>query len=183
MHGTVSRAIELTKSETQTSEEDHPSSTVMSQETCFEAQHDYSEEEEINQQNDETSCDCAVEEEASNQNYAESSYEEMVEENYDENNYDWISEISRPRSYWEEQRQAWYREILDTGSPNEDIQVLLQRYKFCYLNFSIIIRLKIGCLLKKMVLYILNTDLNTIMFAEEQFQHSYPVASVKQWIG
>jgi len=140
----------------------------MSQETCFEAQRDYSEEtseettsitdsnlkekEEINQQNDETSYDCAVEEEGSNQNYAESSYEEMVEENYDENNYDWISEISRPRSYWEERRQAWYREMLDTGSPNEDIQVLLQRYKFCYLIFSILIRLKIGPLLKKMIL-------------------------------
>jgi len=147
VHETVGRAIELTKSETQTSEEDHPSSTVMSQETCFEAQRTHSEEttsitdsnvkekEKINQQYDETSYDCAVEEEGSNQNYAESSYEEMVEESYDENNYDWISEISRPRSYWEERRQAWYREMLDTGSPNEDIQVLLERYKILLSKF------------------------------------------------
>lgn len=87
----------------------------------------------------ETSYGGAVEEEESNQNYADSSYEEMVDEleeidhNYNESNYDWISEISRPRSYWEERRQAWYREMLDTGSPKEDIKELLQRY--IMLNF------------------------------------------------
>ncbi|GAU51433.1 hypothetical protein TSUD_301990 [Trifolium subterraneum] len=146
-HGTASHSIESTqKSVSQTREEDGPSSNVMSQEKCFEAQHDYFKEtaepttsmtdsnanekaeEEKNKQYDETSYDCAIEEEGSDQNYAESCYEEeIVEEIYYENNHDWISEISRPRSFWEEKRQAWYREMLDNGSENEDIQVLLQR--------------------------------------------------------
>jgi hypothetical protein len=133
-HGTASHSFKSTQKS-------------VSQETCFKAQHDYFKEtaeqtasmndsnanekaeEENNQQYDETSYGCALEEEGSNQNYGESSYEEEVEEIYDENNHDWISEISRPKSFWEEKRQAWYKEMLDNGSPNEDIQVLLQRYK------------------------------------------------------
>ncbi|CAJ2637627.1 unnamed protein product [Trifolium pratense] len=152
-HGTASQSFESTqKSVSQTREEDGPSSNVMSQETCFKAQHDYFKEtaepttsmtdsnanekavEENNQQCDETSYDCALEEEGSNHNYAESSYEEIVEEIYDENHHDWISEISRPRSFWEEKRQAWYREILDNGSRNKDIQVLLQRTVSTFLS-------------------------------------------------
>lgn len=92
------------------------------------------EEDSSNQQHAETSYKETVKEEARNQNYAESSYDdEMVEEveesdqNCDETNLDWISEISRPRSYWEERRQAWYREMLETGSQNEDIRRLLER--------------------------------------------------------
>ncbi|WJX28022.1 RING-type E3 ubiquitin transferase [Trifolium repens] len=145
-HGTASHSFKSTqKSVSQTRDEDGPSSNAVSQETCFKAQHDYFKEtaepttsmndsnanekaeEENNQQYDETSYGCALEEEGSNQNYGESSYEEEVEEIYDENNHDWISEISRPKSFWEEKRQAWYKEMLDNGSPNEDIQVLLQR--------------------------------------------------------
>jgi hypothetical protein len=148
-HGTASHSFKSTqKSVSQTRDEDGPSSNAVSQETCFKAQHDYFKEtaepttsmndsnanekaeEENNQKYDETSYGFALEEEGSNQNYAESCYEEeIVEEIYDENNHDWISEISRPKSFWEEKRQAWYREMLDNGSPNEDIQVLLQRYK------------------------------------------------------
>ena len=144
--GTVNHSIESTQKSVvnETREKDHPSSNVVSQETCFETHRESTEEnseattsitdsnlneneeETINHQCDDTGYDFSTEE-GSNQNYAESSYEETEEENYDENNYDWISEISRPRSYWEERRQAWYKEILDTGSPNEDIQVLLQR--------------------------------------------------------
>ena len=96
------------------------------------------EEEESNQQHAETSYEETIEE-ASNQNYAESSYDDEMEEEVEEidqncyeTNYDWISEISRPRSYWEECRQAWYREMLETGTQNEDIRRLLERYTiFC----------------------------------------------------
>uniref|UniRef100_A0A0R0I3Z8 RING-type domain-containing protein n=1 Tax=Glycine max TaxID=3847 RepID=A0A0R0I3Z8_SOYBN len=91
------------------------------------------EEEESNQQHAETSYEETIEE-ASNQNYAESSYDDEMEEEVEEidqncyeTNYDWISEISRPRSYWEECRQAWYREMLETGTQNEDIRRLLER--------------------------------------------------------
>ncbi|CAJ1975964.1 unnamed protein product [Sphenostylis stenocarpa] len=81
--------------------------------------------------NDET----VNEEETSNQNYAESSYDDEMEEDEeeidqncdDQTNNDWISEISKPKSYWEERRQAWYREMLETGSHNEDIRRLLER--------------------------------------------------------
>ncbi|KAL5158211.1 Protein neuralized [Glycine soja] len=68
-------------------------------------------------------------EEASNHNYGDEMEEEVeeIEQNCYETNYDWISEISRPRSYWEERRQAWYREMLETGSQNEDIRRLLER--------------------------------------------------------
>ncbi|WVZ19905.1 hypothetical protein V8G54_007227 [Vigna mungo] len=90
------------------------------------------EEDISNEQYAESSCQETVEE-ASNQNYAESSYgDEMEGEETDQNcdyetNYNWISEISRPKSYWEERRQAWYREMLETGSQNEDIRRLLER--------------------------------------------------------
>ncbi|CAI8590040.1 unnamed protein product [Vicia faba] len=145
-NGTTSHTIETTeKSVSLIREEDIPSSNVKSQETCFEAQCDNAketseaatsvtdsnvnekDEEEISHQYEETDYDCAVDEEGSNQNYDESNCEEMLEENYDENSYDWFREISRPRSYWEERRQSWYKEMQDSGSPNDDIQVLLQR--------------------------------------------------------
>lgn len=146
-HGTTSHAVKLTQNSVSlTRKKDQPSSKIKSQETCFEARNEYAketseaatsvtdsnvnekEEEEISQQYDETGYDCAADEEGSDQNYAESICEEMVDENYDGNSYDWFSEISRPRSYWEERRQAWYKEMQDTGSPKNDIQVLLQRY-------------------------------------------------------
>nr|KYP50117.1 Protein neuralized [Cajanus cajan] len=92
------------------------------------------EEEASNRQYVETSYLETVEEEPINENYSESSYDDEIEDevedidhNCDETNYDWISEISRPRSYWEERRQEWYREMLETGSHNEDIRTLLER--------------------------------------------------------
>lgn len=167
-HGTINHSTESTqKSVSHTREEDHPSSDVKFQETSFEVRHDYSQEtveattsmtdsnpnvraEKVETSNQQYAIakgsyeETVDEEEASNQNYGESSYEEIVEElegihqNYDETNYDWISEISRPRSYWEERRQAWYREMLDTGSHNEDIRELLQRYIYIYYTVLLI---------------------------------------------
>ena len=74
------------------------------------------------------------EEEASEQQYAESHCPDTPEEPeaseqyyYEEPSYDWITNISRPRSYWEDRRRAWYREMLETGSDNEEICQLLQR--------------------------------------------------------
>ncbi|CAK8531605.1 unnamed protein product [Lathyrus sativus] len=118
-HGTTSHAIKTqNKYAKETSEAAKP---------VTDSNVNEKEEEETSRECNDTGYDYAADEEGSNQNYAESSWEEMVEENYDENSYDWFSEISRPRSYWEERRQAWYKEMQDTGSPNDDIQVLLQR--------------------------------------------------------
>ncbi|XP_058735638.1 uncharacterized protein LOC131607678 [Vicia villosa] len=65
----------------------------------------------------------------------ETSCSEIMEENdcsdynYDETreSHDWASLISRPRSYWEELRQEWYREMLNSGSHNDERRKLLER--------------------------------------------------------
>lgn len=56
---------------------------------------------------------------------------DVLEENYQmvaDTNYDWFSEISRPRSYWEDLRKQWYKEMLHSGSNNEEIRQMIERY-------------------------------------------------------
>ncbi|KAK7303829.1 hypothetical protein RJT34_14746 [Clitoria ternatea] len=116
-------------------EEAHPSSDVINQETCFQAQHYDSQEpaeattsmtdsnpneattdrvETSNEQNDmaKSSYDVTVnEEEASNQQYAEPSYEEISNQNYAENCYDETEEAEEINQINDETNYDWISEI------------------------------------------------------------------------